>query len=114
MRKEQVVLEHHPDPPAVGRHTCHGLPGHLDEPLGRHQASHCPQQRGLATSARTEDAEDLTGRHLQIDTPQYGMVVRHREIPQAQHQNTTALPTRTRSMATTTAAVTTISTVLAA
>ncbi|GAA3081343.1 hypothetical protein GCM10020254_27160 [Streptomyces goshikiensis] len=78
VREQLVVLEHQAHAPPVDRHP--GLVGAAQQhPAGRDrlEPGHHPQQRGLAASARSEDAHDLVLGDLQVH------LVHDRAFPEA-------------------------------
>ena len=55
-----LVLEHHADGTAVGRHVGDVLAGDHDPPVvGAEQTGDHAQQRALAAAGRTEERDDL-------------------------------------------------------
>ncbi len=81
MREERVALEHGVHVALVGRHLGHVDPIQEDLTLARPlEPGDHPQGRGLAASRRSEQGEELTGRHLQVDPRDRG------EVTEALHQ----------------------------
>ena len=114
MREEGVVLEHQADPPLMGGHRDQiaAVESHPPSP-GRFETGHHAQQRGLAAPARSEQRDDLAVVHSQVEPVERGLVpVVDDDAFDRQHQNSPSVPTRTRSMSSTTTAVSAINTVL--
>ena len=77
--EEVELLKDHADAGAVARQVearrADGLAAVLDRAaVGRFEAVHAAQQRGLAGAAGADDAHDLAGAHVEVDVAQHAVV----------------------------------------
>ena len=108
VREQDLLLEHEPEAPFVGRHPGEILatPGDRSGHRGL-ESRHCPQQRRLATTAGAEQYHNLAGSDRQVDAVEHRRPVetdRDAIDGQAAHRSprTTPEPNRPRDSITST------------